>query len=165
MTVTTELAVIARQEAELTFARFDEDSAWRLGSLIRDWALAAGWPIVIEIRFFHRALFYAALPGSAPDNADWVRRKRNVVERYHRSSFGVGRSLAEKGGTLESRYGLAAADFAAHGGAFPITVAGCGVIGCAAVSGLPQREDHMLVVRAICALLERDPADLALPEG
>ncbi len=44
-------------------------------------------------------------------------------------------------------------DFAAHGGGFPIILHGTGPVGSAIVSGLPQREDHALVVRAIAEQL------------
>ena len=43
--------------------------------------------------------------------------------------------------------------FAAHGGAFPILVRGTGCIGTVAVSGLPQLEDHRLVVETLEQLL------------
>jgi uncharacterized protein (UPF0303 family) len=58
---------------------------------------------------------------------------------------------------------LDVADYALAGGGFPINVAGAGVIGTAIVSGLPQREDHNLVVRAIAEHLSQDPVALALP--
>jgi uncharacterized protein (UPF0303 family) len=64
--------------------------------------------------------------------------------------------------TLGEKYGLPAAEFASHGGAFPLSVAGAGVIGSVAVSGLPQREDHQLVVEALCAVLGQDFGALAL---
>jgi uncharacterized protein (UPF0303 family) len=150
------IADIASQERALTFERFDEDVAWALGSQIREWGRSSEWPIVVEVRLFHRQLFFSALPGSTPDNAEWVHRKRNVVERFHRSSYAIGLEMAAKGSTLETRYGLPLNDFAAHGGAFPISITGCGVMGCITVSGLAQRDDHMLVVRALCAVQGKD---------
>lgn len=147
---------IALQERELVFDRLDEDVAFALGCWLVDAGRSARSPIVVDIRLFHRPLFFAALPGSAPDNVDWARRKRNVVERYHRSSYAIGLEMAAKGSSLGERYGLPLLDFAAHGGAFPITLAGCGVVGCIAVSGLSQIDDHMLVVRGLCASLGKD---------
>ena len=37
-------------------------------------------------------------------------------------------------------------DFAVHGGAFPVRVKGCGVVASIAVSGLPSREDHDMII-------------------
>jgi uncharacterized protein (UPF0303 family) len=60
-------------------------------------------------------------------------------------------------------WGVEPKDFAIAGGGFPINVEGVGVIGAATASGLPEREDHNLVVAAICAVLGQDPAQWALP--
>lgn len=155
---------IARQEAALVLDRLDEATAWRLGSLLHAWAIADALPIVIDIGMFHRRMFFAALPGSTPDNAEWARRKRNVVERYHRSSYRIGREMAARGDTLANRYGLPLADYAEHGGGFPLTLAGAGVISAAVVSGLSQRDDHQLVVRALAAITGVDPGALPPPE-
>ena len=38
-----------------------------------------------------------------------------------------------------------------HGGSFPLHVAGVGCVGAVTVSGLPQRDDHALVVEALAA--------------
>ena len=53
-------------------------------------------------------------------------------------------------------------DYAAHGGSFPINVAGAGIVGSVTISGLPQREDHNLVVEALCLLTGRDNEALRL---
>ena len=39
--------------------------------------------------------------------------------------------------------------YAAHGGSFPIRVAGVGIVGAVTVSGLPQAQDHALVVEGL----------------
>jgi uncharacterized protein (UPF0303 family) len=46
--------------------------------------------VLIEIRIAGRTVFCYAMPGTAPTNADWARRKRNTVELLHGSSYGVG---------------------------------------------------------------------------
>ena len=54
--------------------------------------------------------------------------------------------LQQAGTTLFDRYALPSTDYASHGGAFPVHVKDAGVIGSVGVSGLPQRDDHELVV-------------------
>jgi uncharacterized protein (UPF0303 family) len=91
-----------------------------------------------------------------------VRKKSNVVARFHRSSYGFGLNLKMKNVTLHERYGLPVADYAADGGGFPLHVEAAGVVGSVTVSGLPQRADHELVVEALCGMLGRDYAELKL---
>lgn len=125
-------------------------------------AIARGAPVVIEVRRFGQLLFFCALVGSTPDNAEWARRKSNVVARFHRSSYGLGLELQQKNTTLTDRFGLVLTEFAAHGGSFPVAIAGSGVIGSVAVLGLPQRADHELVVEALCRELGCEYAELRL---
>jgi uncharacterized protein (UPF0303 family) len=158
-----DLVAIAAQERELKFSRFDEDLAWKLGNCVRDLALAKKFEVVIDVRRFGQQLFYSALPGTTPDNSEWVRRKCNLVARLHRSSYAIGLELEQSGSTLLQKYALPDADFAAHGGAFPIHVMNAGVIGSLTVSGVPQRSDHELVVEGLCAHFARDYARLKLP--
>ncbi len=54
------------------------------------------------------------------------------------------------------------ADYATDGGSFPLNVEGAGVVGSVTVSGLPQRDDHNLVVEALCLMLGKDFAALRL---
>jgi uncharacterized protein (UPF0303 family) len=138
--------------AGLQLARFDETTALRLGQILVDLALAEDLPVVIDIRSNDRTFFHAGLPGSAPLNDLWARRKSNTALMFQLPSLLVGRRNAAKGETLD-RHGLAGADYAEAGGAVPIRVPGVGVVAVATVSGLPQVEDHKLVVRGIRALM------------
>ena len=165
MALAEDLALIARQEAELRFPAFDYDTAWTLGQTLRDLAVSRNQGIVADIRRFgqpHQQLFYTALAGTTPDNQRWVQRKINVVARFHRPSYAIGLLLEQSNRTFADRYNLPDADYAAHGGCFPIHVIGAGIIGAVTVSGLPQREDHNLVVEAICLTLNLDPNSLRL---
>lgn len=165
--ISRDLALIIRQEAELVFSAFDAETAWRLGTSIRELAVARGHSIVIDIRRFgqpYQPLFYTALADTTPDNARWVERKSNVVARFHRSSYQLGLYLKHNSTTLVEKYSLPDADYATHGGSFPIHVAGAGIIGSITVSGLPQREDHNLVVEALCHELHRDHNALRLAD-
>jgi uncharacterized protein (UPF0303 family) len=159
-----DLATIVRQESELLFPDFSYETAWRLGLCLRELALSRKQFIVVDIRRFgqpHQPLFYTAL-GGTPDNARWVQRKSNVVARFHRSSYAIGVTLEHANRTFSERYGLPDADYAAHGGSFPIHVAGAGIIGSVTVSGLSQRDDHNLVVEALCLELHKDHDALRL---
>jgi uncharacterized protein (UPF0303 family) len=153
---------IALQERELVLPRLDAQVAWELGTRLRTMAIERKLVLVIDLRRFGQPLFYAALDGTTPDNAEWVRRKSNVVARFHRSSYGVGLGLKLKNTSLLERQGLPVADYATDGGAFPLRLAGAGVVGSVTVSGLPQRADHELVVEALCGLLRREYAELRL---
>ena len=156
-----DLEKVLMQERELQLARMDEQVAWELGARLRTMAEERGLPIVIDVRRFGQPLFYTALKGTTPDNVAWVRRKSNVVARFHRSSYGVGLTMKKKNDTLEAR-GLPINEFASHGGSFPLAVKGAGIVGSVTVSGLPQRADHEFVVEALCAMLGRDYAELKL---
>lgn len=158
-----DLERIAVQERDLVLQRLDADTVWQLGSHLRAMADQRGLAVVIDIRRFGQPLFYAAMDGTTRDNAEWVRRKSNVVERFHRSSYAVGLREKQKGQSIYENQGLLLADYATHGGSFPLTVNGAGVVGSITVSGLPMREDHELVIEALCAVLGRNYDELKLP--
>ena len=141
------------QESRLVFDRFDENIAWALGVALREAALAAARPVAISIRRNGQRLFHAALPGSSTDNDGWLDRKMAVVDRYGRSSLRVGEQFRVDGGSFDTDSRLDPSTYAAHGGAFPILVRGTGCVGAVAVSGLPELEDHGLVVEALEAFL------------
>jgi uncharacterized protein (UPF0303 family) len=164
MTLESDIAQLRAQEDALQFERFDEADAWKLGLAMRTLAEERSLPLVIDIRVAGRHLFYTALAGTAPDNAEWVRRKINVVMRYHKSSYLVGREIALKGEPLNEARGVLPIDHAPHGGCFPIRIRGTGVVGTVTVSGIPQRQDHAFVAESISRHLGLNYKELALPD-
>ena len=135
------------QEAELQFQRFDNDTALALGQALVAAARQAGLAVTVDIRRGEQQLFHAALEGTAADNDAWIERKNRVVRRFGHSSFYVGTLLG--GATMEEKFLLDGSRFAAHGGAFPVIVRDVGMVGTVTVSGLPQAEDHGLVVAVL----------------
>jgi uncharacterized protein (UPF0303 family) len=146
---------LAAEEAELQFPAFTEDDAWALGSAMVATAQAAGAPVAIDITRHGHQLFHAALPGSSPDNDRWIERKARVVDRFGHSSLYMRTLCAQDGSTLEEKFLLDGREFAAHGGAFPLLIRGVGPVGTVVVSGLPQVEDHRMVVAALREHLAR----------
>ncbi|TNC72572.1 heme-degrading domain-containing protein [Rubellimicrobium roseum] len=137
------------EEASLVLDRFDYASAWDLGVRIRSVASERRLPIAVEVFHGTAPVFFALLPGATPDNSEWIRRKRAVALRFHHSSLYMRLACESKGVTLSERYGLPETEFVASGGAVPIFVRDVGLVGVATVSGIPDVEDHQLVVSAI----------------
>ena len=159
-----DLERIALQERQLVFSHFDAGIAWILGCELRALAESIQALLVIDISLHDRQLFHSAMQSTTPDNADWVRRKRNTVLRCQQSSYAVGLKFSLEGGSLHDKTGASLHDFATHGGGFPIMLKGLGCVGAITVSGLPQREDHMFVVRVLAEYLGQPLAELKLEE-
>ncbi|MDE2445380.1 MAG: heme-degrading domain-containing protein [Alphaproteobacteria bacterium] len=164
MSLDDDLVRLKLQEQLLQFTKFDESDAWELGSAMREAALERKHPFVIDIRCAGRKLFFAALPGSAPENESWVQRKINATQRFHQSTYHIGRVLEKRGLKLDENMGVAAIEMAAAGGCFPIIIKNVGVVGTITVSGIPQREDHNFVVEAVAAHLNIPLASVALSD-
>lgn len=163
MAASEDISRIIEQEKTLVFPAFDEEAAFALGSLVREMAIADGLGIVIDVRLWNRPLFYAALPGSTAANPEWTRRKINVVQRLMKSTYRLVLEQDRPDRAFAPFHAMPVEDYVLAGGGFPITVKGAGVIGAIAVSGLPERDDHNLVVRALCRHLGQHEAGLALP--
>lgn len=145
-------AQVAAETEALIFPSFDEADAWDLGRALVHMAQENAAGIVINIRSANRVLFHVALQGASPINDNWARRKSNTALLFGKSSLEMGCSLREAGQSLE-RHGLPHSDYADHGGAVPVYVAGVGVVAVVTVSGLPQLEDHAMVIAAMRAHL------------
>ena len=149
------VAQLTAEEAELQFGSFTNDDAWDLGSALVAVARRDGAPVAVDVSRHGHQLFHASLPGTSPDNDSWIQRKTRVLHRFGHSSLYVRQASIERGTTFEEEFGLDPALYAAHGGAFPVVVRSVGPIGAVVVSGLPQLEDHRMVVAAIRAHLGR----------
>jgi uncharacterized protein (UPF0303 family) len=145
------LAQLAAEEEELQFGSFTNDDAWELGTALVAAARAQRAPVAVSVARNGHQLFKAALPGATPDNDTWIERKARVVQRFGHSSLYVGQRSREAGTTFEAEFGLDPQLYAAHGGAVPVTVRSVGQVGVVVVSGLPQVDDHLMVVAAMRA--------------
>ena len=84
-------------------------------------------------------------------NNEKLQRKITVTSEMLRGASG--RKLGLAAGDVLT---LEALLYAAIGGGFPITLAGTGIVGAVACSGLPHPEDHRLLVDCISEMLGID---------
>lgn len=154
MDIDQELQVVVEQERLLRFSTFTTDMAWQIGVALQADAVARGASMTFEITLAGRTLFQAVTgERAAAGQADWIRRKRNTVLRFARSTYAMGLELEKSGLTMDARHGLPIADYAMHGGGMPLTMIGAGCIGVVVSSGLPQRDDHIMTVTAMARVL------------
>lgn len=146
---------LAAEQEALRLDAFDYDLVWALGALMRRNASAARAPVAIEIAHGGDLVFSTLLPGATPDNSDWAARKRAVAQRFHRSSLAMRLEAEQKGYDFNRRFRLPDHLFAASGGGVPLMLRSGTLVGTAGVSGLPDVEDHRLVVDALRELLGR----------
>jgi uncharacterized protein (UPF0303 family) len=147
------LETLTQQEQDLQFTTFNSDTALTLGLKIIELAKAKQKVITVNITINGKVLFHHAMQGASADQADWIRRKNNVVARFGRCSFYVGIDHKHRGVVFEDIKYLDPLDHAANGGAFPVTIRNTGIIGTVTVSGLRQAEDHALVIEALRTVL------------
>jgi uncharacterized protein (UPF0303 family) len=162
MSLESDIAQLKLQEDRLRFSRLEEDDAWALGMAMRARALSRKLPLVIDIRTGIRPLFYVAMPGTTPENPDWVRRKVNTVYRFEACSYRLGLEYKLRGTAFDASRGLDLMNFAPAGGGFPIRI-GNTVVGAVTVSGIPQRDDHNFVAESLADHLGVAYGEIALP--
>jgi uncharacterized protein (UPF0303 family) len=162
MSHAADIAKILEQERLLVVDGFSEADAFAIGNAIRVIVENEGLGALIEVRLWDRQLFLCAMRGTSTDNVDWVRRKVNVVQRFQTSSYRKGLELKDAGGQMDQSRGVNPMDYAAAGGGFPIRIKNGPIIGAITVSGLPQRDDHRVVVEALAAHVCVDIRDIEL---
>lgn len=151
--ISAAIARIEAEVAELQLATFDADDARRLGMILVRLAEERSLPVVIDVSRGELVVFRVAMPGAVPDNARWIARKTATVLRYGVPSLLVGLRPRVHGKRIEDAPWFDETELAAHGGAFPVHVQSVGLVATVAVSGLPQMDDHALVVEALRELV------------
>ena len=149
------LRQLRQQEEEIQFTGFSNDTALEVGLALVQAAREQGKAVTVDITRAGQQLFHFAMAGTSLDNGEWVKRKNRVVNRFGHSSYYMGISLKSAGQTIEAKYLLPESEYAPHGGAFPLIIKGVGVVGTITVSGLPQEEDHALVVSVLRQFLAK----------
>lgn len=155
------IARVEEDERRLQFLTFSDDDAFTLGAQMRTLALARGHAIAIDIARGEQRLFHTALPGTAAHNGIWIERKKRTVREWACSSYAVGLRfpLLDAPYTLETAPWMDPRSYSGSGGGFPIVVAGAGLVGTVAVSGLRHDLDHDFIVDALERFLGLEPAE------
>jgi len=143
------LTELLKEEEELQFTQFTNEMAYQIGCRIVEKASVEQQSITVDISRNGQQLFHCSLTGRSMDSGEWVKRKRNVVQRFGHSSYYMGTALRAMKKSIQERYCLNPAEYAASGGAFPIIIRNVGMVGCVSVSGLSQEEDHNIVTSVL----------------
>jgi uncharacterized protein (UPF0303 family) len=146
------LAQIDEQERRLVVTTFSHEDALRLGMTLAELARGRGLAVAVDVTRGEQQVFHAGLTGSCADNDDWIARKVRTTKRFGRSSLAIRVQHEQRPGGYDW---LDPAVYAISGGCVPIRLADGALVGTATASGLPDTEDHALVVEA----LERFLAD------
>jgi uncharacterized protein (UPF0303 family) len=143
------LKKLDNEHKELQFPSFSNAKALKIGLRLLDIAEKKQLIITIDITRHDHQLFHYACEGTSKDNDKWVNRKNNVVNHFGKSSFYMKHFLKLNDTTLKEMFFLNEEEYSVFGGSFPITIKDTGIIGTITVSGLPDEEDHKLVVSVI----------------
>ena len=107
-----QLETLTRQEQELQFTAFTSDIALALGLKVIEIVHQRGKVVTVNITVNGKVLFHHAMQGAAADQADWIRRKNNVVERFGRSSYFIGIDHKHRGVAFDEIKYLPPQDYA-----------------------------------------------------
>lgn len=149
------LTELLDQERRIQFRELTNETALKIGMRLVEVAMAESLPVTVDICRNGQQIFHCAMSGTSPDNDEWIKRKNRVVNRFGHSSFYMGCLYRSQGTTIDEKHLLDPREFAPHGGAFPIIIRNVGPVGTVTASGLPQEEDHKLVVRVLSEFADR----------
>ncbi|KAH9950141.1 hypothetical protein B0H21DRAFT_724996 [Amylocystis lapponica] len=158
----TSVSDVVAQEQRLVFKRFTAQTAWNVGSLIRERLRQASQKsavVNIALANSEHLLFHAASgSGTGPDNDLWVARKRRAVLRWSTSTYSLHLKFKGDETSFASKFQLGprSGEYAIHGGGFPVRVVGVeSVVAVIVVSGLTMQEDHEVIVEVLEEYLKK----------
>ena len=152
---------IEKIDSSLQFSTFTAETAWSLGSSLRQALLEFKDPAIIDISLAqnHHCLFHCATrPGTVPDHASWIVRKRNTVLRFGHSTWYMHNTFGGDQAAFAEKFSLGeqAGEYAIFGGGWPLRVKGVeGIVAVVTVSGLSQEQDHKVITDVIQKTLAR----------
>ena len=146
-----DVAELERQCVDLRFDSLSHEDALALGMDLAARAEERNWPLAVSVFLGDQHVFRYACPGTTAENDDWIERKRKTVYKFQESSFLVGQRLIAQGKEFHAETGLDQT-YAAHGGGFPLFI-GDVFVGAVIASGVPQQDDHAIVIEALNAAL------------
>ena len=152
--VPSSLADLAAEEEELQFTHFTNDDAWELGSALVAAARAQG----CAGRDRDQPEPPPALPRRAAGRDARTTPRGSSARPASSTASATARcymrqASVETGTTFEEEFGLDPRCTPRTGAPFPVIVRSVGPVGVVVVSGLPQLEDHQMVVAALRAHL------------
>jgi uncharacterized protein (UPF0303 family) len=143
-------------EAEtLLLPSLSQSDAIEIGEIALQLGRDRGLAITIEVQLGKWPVFHVALPGTKPENDNWIARKARVVHSTGNSTMRERVFAEENGFDWYSKHELSEELHAIHGGGLPLNVSGLGLAGVLLISGLPQVQDHLLGVEVIAEFLAR----------
>ncbi|KAK9311003.1 hypothetical protein V1524DRAFT_115422 [Lipomyces starkeyi] len=151
------IAKLDEQESELEFPSFTAEDALALGLLILSESPKAKNPdlpevdkVVVHISVNGNLLFCSGQDGTSDGNLEWIKRKVNTVTKFGHSSLYMGAFCLSRGLEFNRLMSLPESEYTGAGGGFPLRIKGVSYpVGAIAVSGLPQEDDHELLIRSI----------------
>lgn len=145
------LDAVIRQEEKLVFQKLDTATVVSLAKQLAERLHATKAPSYVLAVVNGTTLYAESLPGAAPDNAAWARRKGNTAVLLGKSSYRVALEMRIKGKDLSNR-GVPVSEYALSGGAFPLKI-GDMTVGYIGTSGTTQEAEHQIIADTIASYL------------
>jgi len=148
-------AQLKHEEEVLALPALSQEDALAIGQIAYEIGSTRDLAITIEVRLGEWTVFHASLPGSKPENDEWIARKARVVLASGHSTIHERVLSEETNVDWYELHNLPEKFHAIHGGGLPLNVIGKGLVGILLISGLPQVDDHLLGVEIITEYLAR----------